>query len=69
MTGWRLGWMVLPDGARDAVAEIVEVTHSGCPPFTAGRALAALADTAFVEPLPRALPARAGRWRPRGWPG
>ncbi|MBV9736202.1 MAG: aminotransferase class I/II-fold pyridoxal phosphate-dependent enzyme, partial [Acidisphaera sp.] len=29
MTGWRLGWLVVPEGARDARSEIVEVTHSG----------------------------------------
>jgi aspartate/methionine/tyrosine aminotransferase len=49
MTGWRLGWMVLPEGARDAVAEVVEVTQSGSPPFSQAGALAALADEEFVE--------------------
>ncbi len=49
MTGWRLGWMVLPEGAIDAVAEIVEVTHSGSPPFAQAGALAAIADTDFVD--------------------
>jgi len=48
MTGWRLGWMVLPAGARDQVAEIVEVTHSGVAPFIQAGALAAVADEAFV---------------------
>ncbi len=48
MTGWRLGWMVLPAGARDQVAEIVEVTHSGVAPFVQAGALAALADEAFI---------------------
>lgn len=49
MTGWRLGWMVLPRGTRDRVAEVVEVTHSGVAPFAQRGAVAALADTAFVE--------------------
>lgn len=49
MTGWRLGWMVLPDGARDAVAEIVEVAHSGTAPFIQAAGVAALADEAFVR--------------------
>lgn len=49
MTGWRLGWMVLPRGARDAVSEIVEVTHSGVTPFAQVGALAAIEDEAFVE--------------------
>jgi len=48
MTGWRLGWMVLPIGARDQVAEIVEVTHSGAAPFIQAGAVAALADESFV---------------------
>ena len=49
MTGWRLGWMVLPRGARDRIAEVVEVTHSGVAPFVQRGGVAALADTAFVE--------------------
>ena len=49
MTGWRLGWLVLPEGARDQVAEIVEVTHSGVAPFAQRGALAAVEDTAFVD--------------------
>ncbi len=49
MTGWRLGWMVLPDGAREAVTEIIEVTHSGVAPYTQHAGVAALSDRAFVE--------------------
>ena len=49
MTGWRLGWMVLPTGARDQIAEIVEVTHSGVAPFIQAGALAALGDEPFVR--------------------
>ena len=49
MTGWRLGWMVLPRGARDRVTEIVEVIHSGVAPFVQRGGVAALADTLFVE--------------------
>jgi aspartate aminotransferase len=48
MTGWRLGWLVVPEGIRDTVADIVEVTHSGVAPFAQRGALAALADTDFV---------------------
>jgi aspartate aminotransferase len=48
MTGWRLGWMVLPRGARDAVSEIVEVTHSGVAPFIQRAGIAALGDAATV---------------------
>ena len=49
MTGWRLGWMVVPQGARDAVTELVEVTHSGVAPFIQRAGLAALADSETVE--------------------
>ncbi|WP_375458573.1 aminotransferase class I/II-fold pyridoxal phosphate-dependent enzyme [uncultured Enterovirga sp.] len=49
MTGWRLGWMVVPAGARDAVSEIVEVTHGGVAPFLQAGAIAALRDEPFVE--------------------
>ena len=49
MTGWRLGWAVLPAGARDQVAEVVEVTQSGTAPFAQAGALAALADEDFVH--------------------
>ncbi len=48
MTGWRLGWMVLPEGARDAVSEIVETTHSGVAPFVQQAGVAAIADTDVV---------------------
>jgi aspartate/methionine/tyrosine aminotransferase len=49
MTGWRIGWMVLPVGARDRVAEVVEVTHSGTAPFAQAGALAALPEEPFVH--------------------
>lgn len=49
MTGWRLGWLVVPQGARDAVTELVEVTHSGVAPFIQRAGLAVLGDGASVE--------------------
>ena len=49
MTGWRLGWIVLPEGTRDTVTELVEVTHSGVAPFTQHAGIAAIADTQVVE--------------------
>ncbi len=49
MTGWRLGWIVTPDGLRDAFTDIVEVTHSGVAPFVQRAGLAAVADTETVE--------------------
>ena len=48
MTGWRLGWIVVPDGAGNAVAEIVEVTHSGTAPFIQQAGIAAVADRNVV---------------------
>jgi aspartate/methionine/tyrosine aminotransferase len=49
MTGWRLGWLVVPEGARDAITELVEVTHSGVAPFIQHAGLAAVQDTDIVE--------------------
>lgn len=48
MTGWRLGWMVVPEGTRDRISEVVEVTHSGVAPFIQHAGLAALRDEAGV---------------------
>lgn len=48
MTGWRLGWLVLPTGMRDAVSEIVEVIHSGVAPFVQQAGIAAVQDTDSV---------------------
>ena len=53
MTGWRLGWLVLPDGVDEAIADIVEVTHSGVAPFTQRAGIAAIGDTATVEAFRR----------------
>jgi aspartate/methionine/tyrosine aminotransferase len=49
MTGWRLGWLVVPEGTRDAITEIVEATHSCVAPFVQQAGLAAIADRATVE--------------------
>jgi aspartate/methionine/tyrosine aminotransferase len=49
MTGWRLGWLVLPVGTRDAVTEIVEVVHSGVAPFIQQAGIAAIHDSQAVE--------------------
>jgi aspartate/methionine/tyrosine aminotransferase len=48
MTGWRVGWLVVPDGAQDIVAEVTEATHSGTAPFAQAGAQAAVADEDFV---------------------
>lgn len=49
MTGWRLGWLVVPAGTREAIAEIVEATHSCVAPFVQQAGVAAVADTATVD--------------------
>ncbi len=51
MTGWRLGWMVVPDGASEQIVDIVEAIHSGVAPFTQHAGVAAIADTDAVEVL------------------
>ncbi len=61
MTGWRLGWLVVPEGARDGVTEAVEVTHSCVAPFIQYGGMAALADHDFLELVPRVLRRRARR--------
>ncbi|MBI0326446.1 pyridoxal phosphate-dependent aminotransferase [Burkholderia plantarii] len=49
MTGFRVGWLVVPEGLRDEIGELIEITHSGVAPFTQRAAIAALADEAFVR--------------------
>lgn len=49
MTGWRLGWLVVPEGTRDAFTDLVEVTHSGVAPFIQHAGVAAIGDTAVVD--------------------
>jgi aspartate/methionine/tyrosine aminotransferase len=45
MTGWRLGWLVVPEGTRDSITELVEVTHSGVAPFIQYAGVAAVHDS------------------------
>jgi aspartate/methionine/tyrosine aminotransferase len=60
MTGWRLGWLVLPPGHLDAIGKLIEFNSSCAPVFVQRGALAALAIEAdFVPGLVRRL--RAGR--------
>ena len=48
MTGWRLGWLVVPEGIRDRMADLVEIVHSGVAPFTQRAGIAAMRDPAIV---------------------
>jgi len=60
MTGWRLGWLVLPSGHADAIGKLIEFNNSCAPVFVQRGALAALAIEAdFVPGLVERL--RAGR--------
>ncbi len=60
MTGWRLGWLVLPPGHLDAIGKLIEFNSSCAPVFVQRGALAALAiEAEFVPGLVDRL--RAGR--------
>jgi aspartate/methionine/tyrosine aminotransferase len=60
MTGWRLGWLVLPPGHLDAIGKLIEFNSSCAPVFVQRGALAALTIEAdFVPGLVERL--RAGR--------
>ncbi len=50
MTGWRLGWIVYPEGCRDAFEKLIQFNTSGAPEFLQHGAIAALRDgEAFVK--------------------
>ena len=49
MTGWRLGWLVVPEGAQEQVVDIVEAIHSGVAPFTQRAGVAAIGDIETME--------------------
>ncbi len=52
MTGWRLGWLVLPPGASDVMGKLIEFNTSCAPGFVQQGAIAALElGDAFVLPL------------------
>jgi aspartate aminotransferase len=49
MTGWRLGWLVVPEGTVEQFADLVESVHSGVAPFIQFGGVAAIADVGVVE--------------------
>lgn len=49
MTGWRLGWLVVPEGTRDAFSDLVEVTHSGVAGFVQRAGIAAMEQDGAIE--------------------
>ena len=50
MTGWRLGWLVLPRGHLDAVGKLIEFNSSCAPVFVQRGGLAALAMADTLVP-------------------
>ena len=50
MTGWRLGWLVLPPGHSGAIGKLIEFNSSCAPVFVQRGALAALAIEAEFVP-------------------
>ena len=58
MTGWRLGWLVLPRGHLDAAGKLLEFNSSCAPVFVQRGGLAALAEADItVAPLVQRLQA------------
>ena len=57
MTGWRLGWMVLPNGHLDAIGKLIEFNTSCAPVFVQRAGLAGL------QTAETAVPALAQRLR------
>jgi len=56
MTGWRLGWMVVPDGVTAQIAKLIEFNTSCAPEFVQHGGLAALGlGDSFVEGLAQRL--------------
>ena len=50
MTGWRLGWMVLPNGHLDAIGKLIEFNTSCAPVFVQRAGLAGLHTAKITVP-------------------
>lgn len=50
MTGWRLGWMVMPPELTPAIAKLIEFNTSCCPVFTQRAGVVALQRSADIAP-------------------
>ena len=56
MTGWRLGWMVVPDGVVAQIGKLIEFNTSCAPEFVQHGGLAALAlGDSFIDALVQRL--------------
>jgi aspartate aminotransferase len=60
MTGWRLGWMVYPEGIIANIEKLIQFNTSGCPEFLQHGAIAALRDG---EPFVKYFAERCGAGR------
>ena len=50
MTGWRLGWLVVPETLTDAIGKLIEFNTSCAPVFVQKAALAALSNQDRITP-------------------
>ncbi|MFM8766469.1 MAG: pyridoxal phosphate-dependent aminotransferase, partial [Rubrivivax sp.] len=58
MTGWRLGWLVVPEGAMDALGKLIEFNSSCAPVFVQRGAVQAIQGAArTVAPMRQHLQA------------
>lgn len=57
MTGWRLGWVIYPEGCKDSFEKLIQFNTSGAPEFAQYGAIAALREG---EPFVKQFAARCG---------
>ena len=69
MTGWRLGWLVVPEGTAKQIVDIVETVHSGVAPFIQRAGVGGDGRYRAMERFRASLCGRAGTWRARRWRG
>lgn len=50
MTGWRLGWLVVPEAAIDSIGKLIEFNTSCASVFTQRAGIAAIANAAQITP-------------------
>jgi len=60
MTGWRLGWIVYPEGLKDSFEKLIQFNTSGAPEFLQHGAIAALSKG---EEFTKFFTARCGEGR------
>ncbi|HEY0421306.1 MAG TPA: pyridoxal phosphate-dependent aminotransferase [Acetobacteraceae bacterium] len=60
MTGWRLGWIVYPEGCRESFEKLIQFNTSGAPEFLQHGAIAAMREG---EPFVKYFAERCGAGR------